>query len=101
MNYRPKRSNYQDPTERAVAKAGLSVEVRNNDVNKALRKLKKKVQASGVLQEAKDRQAYGKPSEKKRRAKKAGRKRWLKKQREEAMSWGGPIHDKKFKHLER
>ena len=61
------------------AKGGLTVEVRNNDVNKALRKLKKKLQAEGTLQEYRDRQYYVKPSEKRRLAKKAGKKRWLKK----------------------
>ena len=94
MKYRQNKNNYDQPRT-----PGLMVEVRNNDVNKAMRKLKKKVQAEGILQEFKDRQYYTKPSEIKRRSKKAGKKRWLKKQREEAMSWGGPIHDPKFKHL--
>ena len=58
---------------------GLCIEVRNGDVNKALRIFKKKVQEEGVLQEYKERQHYVKPSEKKRKAKQAGRKRWLKK----------------------
>ena len=93
MKYRQNKKYDQPRT------SGLMVEVRNNDVNKAMRKLKKKVQAEGILQEFKDRQYYIKPSEIKRRSKKAGKKRWLKKQREEAMSWGGPIHDPKFKHL--
>ena len=93
MKYRQNK-NYDQPRT-----SGLMVEVRNNDVNKAMRKLKKKVQAEGILQEFKDRQYYTKPSEIKRRSKKAGKKRWLKKQREEAMSWGGPIHDPKFKHM--
>lgn len=57
---------------------GLAVEVRNGDVNKALRIFKKKVQEAGIIQEVRDRQQYVKPSEKRRRAKQAGRKRWLK-----------------------
>ena len=60
-------------------KQGLTVEVRNNDINWALRKFKKKVQEDGVLQEYKERQFYTKPSEKRKRAKAAGRARWLKK----------------------
>tara|TARA_B110001454_G_scaffold138882_1_gene129032 strand:+ start:618 stop:929 length:312 start_codon:yes stop_codon:yes gene_type:complete len=67
---------------------GTTVEVRNNDVTKALRKLKKKLQADNTLQEARDRQFYTKPSEKRRLAKKAGRNRWLKKQREMDSEWG-------------
>lgn len=57
---------------------GLCVEVRNGDVNKALRIFKKKVQEAGIIQEVRDRQQYVKPSEKRRKAKQAGRKRWLK-----------------------
>ena len=59
-------------------KRGLYVEVRNNDVNKALRIFKKKIQEEGILQEYKERQHYVKPTEKRRKAKQAGRKRWLK-----------------------
>lgn len=59
---------------------GLQVEVRNGDVNKALRLFKKKVQDSGILQEVKNRQEYTKPSIKRAKAKAAARARWLKKQ---------------------
>ena len=61
-------------------KRGLSVEVRNNDVNFALRKFKKKVAEDGILQELRNREFYEKPSVKRAKAKKAGRARWLKKQ---------------------
>ena len=57
---------------------GLTVEVRNGDVGKALRIFKKKVQDAGILQEYKERQHYEKPSETRKKAKAAGRKRWLK-----------------------
>lgn len=57
---------------------GLAVEVRNGDVNKAIRIFKKKVQEAGVIQEYRERQEYVKPSERRRKAKAAGRKRWLK-----------------------
>lgn len=78
----------------ASGKSGLTVEVRNNDVNKALRKLKKKLQNEGTLQEVRDRQYYVKPSEKRRLAKKAGKKRWLKKQREMNAEWGQGAEDR-------
>lgn len=39
-----------------------SVEVRNNDINKALKLLKKKVEDSGHLQELRERKEYKKPS---------------------------------------
>ena len=69
---------YREPRE----KRGLRVEVRNNDINRAWRKLKRLLQDEGVLQEFRDRKHYTKPSEKRARAKAAGRARWLKKKRE-------------------
>lgn len=44
----------------------MKIEVRNNNVEKALRLMKKKMKTSGVFQELKDRQYYQKPSEVKR-----------------------------------
>lgn len=61
-------------------KKGLTVEVRNGDFNYALRKFKKKVQEDGLLQELREREHYVKPSERRKKAKAAGRARWLKKQ---------------------
>ena len=62
------------------AKKGLTVEVRNGDLAYALRKFKKKVQEDGILQDLREREHYTKPSEKRKKAKAAGRARWLKKQ---------------------
>lgn len=61
---------------------GLQVEVRNGDFNGALRRFKKKVQEAGILQELREREHYIKPSEQRKRAKAAGRARWLKKLRQ-------------------
>lgn len=58
---------------------GLAVEVRNGDVNKALRLFKKKVQEAGIIQEVREREYYEKPTTKRKKAKAAARKRWLKK----------------------
>ena len=55
---------------------GLTVEVRNDDVTRALRTWSKKVQDSGLLKELKDRMAYEPPSIRKKRIKKQARKRW-------------------------
>ena len=81
-------------------KKGLTVEVRNGDFNKALRIFKKKVQEAGIVQEVRDRQQYIKPSEKRAKAKAAGRKRWLKKvQIMEAEGWGpAPSAKKNRRH---
>lgn len=65
---------------------GRSVEVRNGNVNEALRKFKKKVQEDGVLQQVKDRKEYLKPSAQRARAKAAARARWLKKLRKESQT---------------
>ena len=72
----------------AQVKQGLTVEVRNGDFNYAVRKFKKKVQEDGVLQELRERQHYVKPSEKRKKAKAAGRARWLKKQRKQEQERG-------------
>jgi small subunit ribosomal protein S21 len=48
---------------------GLVVEVRNGDINGALRRFKKKVQDSGLLQELRDREFYEKPTTKRKREK--------------------------------
>jgi len=66
FNYRPKWDN--KPKEQPK---GLCVEVRNGDVNKALRIFKKKVQEAGIIQEVRERQFYEKPCNKRNRKKKA------------------------------
>lgn len=69
-------------------KSGLTVEVRNGDFNGALRRFKKKVQEAGILQELRERQQYTKPSEVRKKAKAAGRARWLKKLRKQEQERG-------------
>lgn len=67
---------------------GLTVDVRNGDFNGALRRFKKKVQEEGIIQEVRERQAYVKPSERRKKAKAAGRARWLKKVRKQQNDLG-------------
>jgi small subunit ribosomal protein S21 len=57
---------------------GLSVEVLNDDVNGALRRFKKKVDESGLLQDLRDREFYEKPTTARKRAKSSARARHLK-----------------------
>ncbi len=45
----------------------MLVEVRNNDINRALKDLKKRIYRERILIEYKQHMAYEKPSEKKRR----------------------------------
>ena len=82
----------------------MQVFVRDNNVDQALRVLKKKMQREGVFREMKRRKAYEKPSERKnrekeeavRRARKAARKQAQReglipapKRREDASGRGG------------
>lgn len=60
----------------------FGVIVRNNDMNKALKELKKKVYRERILIEYRQRMNYEKPSEKRRRKKAEARLR-LKKERQE------------------
>lgn len=50
----------------------MIVRVNNNDVEFALRVLKKKVQKAGMIREIRRRQYYEKPSERRRRKKREG-----------------------------
>lgn len=65
-----------------IFKRGLTVRVKNNDVNKALRKLKKLMQQEGIFQELRKRESYEPPSLRKKREKAQAVKRWKKKQAE-------------------
>lgn len=57
---------------------GKKVFVKDGNVEKALRKFKKKVQESGLLIELQERQTYTKPSVRKKIAKAVAKKRWQK-----------------------
>ena len=54
---------------------GLYVEVRNNNIEGALKKFKRMVKDSGMMVELRDRQYYEKPSEKRRREKNLSKSR--------------------------
>jgi len=57
---------------------GKRVIVKDGNVEKALRKFKKKVQESGLLLELQKRERYTKPSVKKKLARSMAKKRWQK-----------------------
>ncbi len=59
----------------------VSVNVRDNNVDQALRALKKKMQREGIFREMKLRRDYEKPSEKKKREKAEAVRRWRKLER--------------------
>lgn len=57
---------------------GSVIEVHDGNVEKALRKLKKKVAESGILQELREREHYEKPTTARKKAKNAAKRRWQK-----------------------
>ncbi len=63
----------------------MEIKVNNNDVNFALRKLKRKLQQDGMFRELRNRRSYEKPSVRRRRktqeAQRRLRKKMLKMQR--------------------
>ena len=60
-------------------KQGLTVMVRGDDINGAMRVLKKRMQEEGIFNEVRERTSYKTRNEKRRLEKAAGRRRWLKK----------------------
>lgn len=58
---------------------------KDGDVNKAIKKLKKKVNNSGILQDVKERQHFEKPSEKRKLAKARAKSRWKKKVQQQQL----------------
>jgi len=64
---------------------GNSVLVKDGNVEKALRKFKKKVQESGLLEELRERQTYEKPTTERKRKKGAAKARWRKQLRSQQL----------------
>ncbi len=68
----------KNPNQKSEGPRGTYTEVRDNNVNQAMRRLKKIMQNEGVFKELRDRRYYEKPSMKRKKAKAAARKRHLK-----------------------
>jgi len=64
---------------------GLKVIVGEGQLDKALRKFKKKVQESNLMQELREKEFYEKPTSQRKKAKSQARKRWLKKLSEQTL----------------
>ena len=69
-----KRNFKQEPME------AMKVVVHNNDITKALRTLKKKMQNEGIFNELRERTGFKSRGERRRLEKDAGRRSYLKKQ---------------------
>lgn len=64
---------------------GCSVVVQHDNVEKAIRKFKKKIADSGKLEDLKERQFYEKPTTKRKRKAGAAQARWKKKLRDQQL----------------
>ena len=65
---------------------GSTVFVKEGEpIERALRKFKKKVQDSGLLQDLRDREFYEKPTTARKRAKSAAKNRWQKELAKQAL----------------
>lgn len=64
---------------------GREVIVTNDNVEKALRKFKKKIAESGLLQELRDREFYEKPTTARKKARNQAKRRWKKKLEADAL----------------
>jgi len=62
-----------------------SVVVRDGNVERALRKFKKKIQEQGLLEELRGRETYEKPTTERKRKKGAAAARWRKKLRDQQL----------------
>ena len=64
---------------------GRRVLVTDGNVEKALRKFKKKIADMGVVQEVRDRQEYVKPTTKRKMARNQAQRRWQKYLRDQSL----------------
>ena len=62
-----------------------SVYVKDGNVEKALRKFKKKIQEQGLLEELRGRETYEKPTTERKRKKGAAKARWRKQLRSQQL----------------
>jgi small subunit ribosomal protein S21 len=64
---------------------GKTVLVKDGNVDKALRKFKKKIQESGLLDDLRARETYEKPTTERKRKKGAAKARWRKQLRSQQL----------------
>ena len=74
-----------NPKDNKINCRGNTVTVVNDQVEKAMRKFKKKVLESGLLRELKERETYEKPTTARKKAKAAAKNRWRKKLASESL----------------
>lgn len=60
----------------------MKIYVKNNDISKALKVLKKKLNTEGDIKKIREKEHFTPDGEKRRLERKAGRKRWIKKRQQ-------------------
>jgi|TARA_B110000977_G_scaffold140373_1_gene178184 small subunit ribosomal protein S21 len=80
MKYKQINKFKKKPFKREERPSGMTVMVRDNDVNKAMRVLKKKLLNDGFFQELRDRTFYESKGTKRRKAKDVATRRFKKNQ---------------------
>ena len=78
---------------------GTVVSVKDGQVEKALRKFKKKIQESGKLEEVRERMEYVKPTTERRMAKNKARRRHQKQVESDELAGRRPARDGKNRRL--
>lgn len=71
--------------DRLRSRKGIVVQVKDDNVEKALRKFKKKVAENGILQTLRDKEFYEKPTTARKKAASAAKNRWRKKIASESL----------------
>lgn len=79
-NFKRRDKNAKEPS--------MKIYVRNNDINGAIRILKKKLMKEGLFQELRERSFFQSRGEKNRRAKAAGKRRWQRKMEKRKQELG-------------
>ena len=78
-------NNMRDNRKPKEKEFGLSVEVRNGNVEQALRKLKKKMMNDGILQNLRDRQHFISNTEKRLKAQSASKARHRRREAQDSI----------------
>lgn len=73
--------------EKNAIVSGTRIEVRNNDIAKAMRKLKKRMSDDGMMQELRAREFYESKGTKRRLAKQAAIRRYKKQRIKDQNNW--------------
>lgn len=71
--------------DRNLSKGSTVIVKENENINQALKRFKKKVEESGVLEALRKKEFYEKPTSQRKRAKGAAVARWKKKLREQQL----------------